>query len=286
MSPLTNALSSLLGWSYFVAWSVSFYPQMVLNYRRGSVEGLSLDFAVLNVFGFICYSSYILVLLLSESTQEEFRRRFGDNAPLPTLSDAAFAVHALAATVFTLGQAIQYLGIRSPAPHPSPAILIIRRGCIALFHSLSRVTRVFLAASLLILTGCALALPVLDTLYAAGMFKLLVSLGKYIPQLLLNRARRSTRGWSVTNVLLDLTGGVLSFTQLLVDAAAAGGIWLVWANPAKLGLGLTSLGFDALFIVQHYVLYTRVHNEEEVVVGNGVSALGRRPEEDTALLGQ
>lgn len=39
---LTNGLrilSDALGWSYFVLWSVSFYPQAILNYKRKSVEG-------------------------------------------------------------------------------------------------------------------------------------------------------------------------------------------------------------------------------------------------------
>lgn len=34
----------------------SFYPQALLNYRRKSVSGLSLDFLVLNPLGFACYS--------------------------------------------------------------------------------------------------------------------------------------------------------------------------------------------------------------------------------------
>lgn len=44
-------ISSFIGWSYFVMWSVSFYPQLVINYRRKSVAGISLDFLALNVAG-------------------------------------------------------------------------------------------------------------------------------------------------------------------------------------------------------------------------------------------
>lgn len=44
-----ETLSEVLGWSYFLAWSLSFWPQVQLNYRRKSVVGLSLDFPVLNV---------------------------------------------------------------------------------------------------------------------------------------------------------------------------------------------------------------------------------------------
>lgn len=37
---------------YFCAWSISFYPQAFLNWRRKSVAGLSLDFQLLNLLGF------------------------------------------------------------------------------------------------------------------------------------------------------------------------------------------------------------------------------------------
>lgn len=43
--------SLTVGWIYFVAWSVSFYPQLVINYKRKSVVGLSFDFMALNFMG-------------------------------------------------------------------------------------------------------------------------------------------------------------------------------------------------------------------------------------------
>jgi cystinosin len=48
--------SSLLGWIYAAAWSLSFWPQLILNARRKSVAGLSLDFLALNPLGFVCYT--------------------------------------------------------------------------------------------------------------------------------------------------------------------------------------------------------------------------------------
>jgi hypothetical protein len=38
----------------------------------------------------------------------------------------------------------------------------------------------------------------------------------YIPQIAMNHSRQSTEGWSIDNVLLDLSGGVLSLAQLLI----------------------------------------------------------------------
>ena len=83
--------SEVIGWVYFVAWSVSFYPQIIVNFRRKryallgdskievhtfreyrfeniecvlkvfffcSVAGLSFDFLALNITGFLCYTIF------------------------------------------------------------------------------------------------------------------------------------------------------------------------------------------------------------------------------------
>jgi hypothetical protein len=44
-----STLSALLGWAYFSAWSLSFYPQVWYNYQRQSVVGLSFDYQLLNI---------------------------------------------------------------------------------------------------------------------------------------------------------------------------------------------------------------------------------------------
>lgn len=59
----------------------------------------------------------------------------------------------------------------------------------------------------------------LPQIYTLQYCKLLISLTKYIPQALLNYRLKSTVGWSIENILLDLTGGILSLAQLLVDAS-------------------------------------------------------------------
>ncbi|KAJ2616616.1 hypothetical protein H4S08_000698 [Coemansia sp. RSA 1365] len=79
---------------------------------------------------------------------------------------------------------------------------------------------------------------------------------KYIPQTWINYCRKSTVGWSIHNIILDFTGGILSFSQLILDAARSGNVAEAFGNPVKLGLGLVSIGFDLMFMLQHYILYT------------------------------
>jgi uncharacterized protein with PQ loop repeat len=93
---LAHAVSRLLGWCYFTCWSVSFYPQILLNTRRRSVTGLSLDFCTINVLGFLCYTVSSILFLFSPIVRNEYARRHPD-APEPTVrwNDLAFAVSTL-----------------------------------------------------------------------------------------------------------------------------------------------------------------------------------------------
>ena len=80
---------------------------------------------------------------------------------------------------------------------------------------------------------------------------------KYTPQALLNYRRQCTVGWSIDNILLDFTGGLLSLGQSLLDNGVKGQ-WaqIMGGNPAKFCLGFASMIFDIVFMVQHYGLYS------------------------------
>lgn len=95
-------------------------------------------------------------------------------------------------------------------------------------------------------------------MYTFSYVKLLITIVKYVPQAWLNYKRKSTDGWRIEMILLDFTGGVLSFIQLLLDSSFAQDWSGVTGNPAKLLLSNVSIVFDLLFMVQHYVLYRDV----------------------------
>lgn len=93
-----------------------------------------------------------------------------------------------------------------------------------------------------------------------SLAKVLLTISKYVPQALSHARLRSTRGFSIAQVLLDTAGGAFSLAQLLLDSYGSGGGWAGVAtaladNPGKLGLAGVSLVFDAVFVGQHYVLY-------------------------------
>lgn len=53
------------------------------------------------------------------------------------------------------------------------------------------------------------------------------------PQIALNYQRKSTRGFAIAVILLDVAGGLLSFAQLGVDAVIVGSWWAVAGDPGK-----------------------------------------------------
>lgn len=86
---------------------------------------------------------------------------------------------------------------------------------------------------------------------------------KYIPQAWANYQRKSTAGWSINQILLDVTGGVLSIAQLVIDSSLQSDWSGITGNPVKLGLANVSIVFDVVFMVQHYVLYKGNKLEED-----------------------
>jgi cystinosin len=71
-SQIVSIFIQIVGWIYFFAWSISFYPQIILNFRRRSVLGLNFDFLALNLLGHSCYAIYNISLYTSHDIQQEY----------------------------------------------------------------------------------------------------------------------------------------------------------------------------------------------------------------------
>uniref|UniRef100_A0A383VDK0 Cystinosin n=1 Tax=Tetradesmus obliquus TaxID=3088 RepID=A0A383VDK0_TETOB len=244
LPPPYDKLSSLVGWTYFLLWSVSFYPQLLSNCRRQSVEGLSLDFLAMNVAGFGCYTVFNLALAFAPQVQQEYAARFSQGTGAPVeLNDVFFAVHAFMLSLLMALQCSCYERGSQRVHFGTWLGLGLALGAAA-------------AAALhmqLHGEGPEYRLTWLDLAYYCSYVKMGVTLIKFVPQVQMNAARRSTAGWSLDNVLLDLGGGILSIGQLLLSCLTLEEWSLITGNPVKLGLGLTSIGFDCVFVLQHLV---------------------------------
>eukprot|EP00095_Tigriopus_kingsejongensis_P008305 maker-scaffold871_size86487-snap-gene-0.21 protein:Tk08305 transcript:maker-scaffold871_size86487-snap-gene-0.21-mRNA-1 annotation:"unknown" len=234
-----NDLSFVVGWLYFVAWSVSFYPQIYENWKTKSVVGLNFDFLALNVVGFLLYSIFNLGLYTIQPVQDEYYARHPTGINPVQLNDVIFAVHAVLACLVTIGQCLAYERAQQTVSRTCRGILLLMGVVVLLSLILSFSQKLFW----------------LDFLYVCSYVKLGITLIKYVPQAYMNFKRKSTQGWSIGNILLDFTGGSLSITQMLILAYNNDDWSSIFGDPTKFGLGFFSILFDVFFMLQHYVFY-------------------------------
>jgi cystinosin len=234
-------VSVVVGWIYFVAWSISFYPQMYENWKRKSVVGLNFDFIALNLIGFILYSMFNVGLWIPEIEKDYSARNPRGLNPVQ-LNDIFFSIHAVFATLITVTQCYFYEKGDQQVSRTAKSIIS--------FYGL-------LIAILLVLVYLQ-KIVWLDFLYYCSYIKLTITLIKYIPQAVMNYKRKSTIGWSIGNIFLDFTGGLLSILQMIINAYNYNDWASVFGDPTKFGLGLLSVIFDILFFLQHYVFYRYV----------------------------
>ncbi|CAH2075528.1 unnamed protein product, partial [Iphiclides podalirius] len=234
-----SIISYIMGWIYFAAWSVSFYPQIYINFKRKSVVGLNFDFLALNIMGFTMYSLFNCGLYFSKAIQDEYLSRHPRSVNPVQLNDVFFSLHAAFATLVTITQCYLY-------ERDDQRVSMTGRGILSGF-----VVVVIVTAGL----GAGGQIEWLDFLYGCSYIKLCITLIKYVPQAYMNYKRKSTVGWSIGNIFLDFVGGFLSILQMALNAYNYNDWISFFGDATKFGLGLFSLVFDVFFILQHYVFY-------------------------------
>lgn len=240
-SEALRLLDVVIGWLYFVAWSISFYPQILENYRRKSVVGLNFDFLALNLTGFVAYSLFNIGMLWIPTVKEEYLVQYPDGVNPVSLNDAGFSLHAIFACLVVITQCVIY---ERGGQHVSVPAWVLQAAA-------------WLFALAYLVSAAVHAVSWLQFLNGFSYIKLVITLVKYMPQAYMNYQRKSTEGWSIGNVLLDLTGGTLSLAQMFIRSYNNDEWTLIFGDFTKFGLGLFSVLFDLLFIVQHYCLYRR-----------------------------
>ncbi|XP_077266204.1 lysosomal cystine transporter cystinosin isoform X1 [Temnothorax americanus] len=232
-------IGAVVGWIYFVAWSVSFYPQIRINYKRKSVVGLNFDFLSLNLVGFIMYALFNCGLYWVPEIENQYFDRYPKGLNPVQINDIFFSLHAVFATAVTVGQCFIY-EIGNQRVSTTARII---HGIFAIFILIS------------LILSFVKTIQWLDFLYYCSYVKLSITLIKYVPQAFYNYKRKSTVGWSIGNIFLDFTGGILSMLQMILNAYNYDDWESIFGDPTKFGLGFFSVAFDIFFIIQHYVLY-------------------------------
>lgn len=200
--------SSVIGYTYTIFWCGSFYPQVVLNFKRKSTEGLSNDFSVINFVGFLCYATYVCCFYWSEGVQQMYRERHQELTPENELkpasnakitvqsNDVAFALHSVILSAVLLMQVAWYRrpldDFSSPHGHSSisvPVMMFILAvfSFVLTYAFLVKVVHEGTAKENVWIANISWDyLNWLDFLYFLSMIKVIITIIKYIPQVALN----------------------------------------------------------------------------------------------------
>lgn len=272
---------SIVGWMYFVAWSASFYFQVILNYQRKSVIGLNFDFLALNLLGFSCYSIYNFALMFSREVRKDYYQRYMYKRIPVEWNDLFFALHAFLLTLVTVVQCFIYevspneLSLNEGiSTETSNRIAFSLTTCQRGEQRVSTPAKSFMVITSIIGAGLYITylfsgFSILDVVLYLSYVKLAITVIKYTPQAYMNYKRKATTGWSINNILLDFTGGVLSIAQMFFLAYNYDDWTSIFGNFTKFGLGAISISFDIIFVIQHYVLYKQ-NNEQLETSGESI----------------
>ncbi|KAG6516197.1 hypothetical protein ZIOFF_026646 [Zingiber officinale] len=189
-------------------------------------------------------------------------------------NDVAFSIHAVALTAFTLFQVLIY-DVSNPFLNDNMSFeseqYILAKTFLALAYLCIQRNTSYHDGNQVYPTGFRIHLHL-----KAMNCQLLVDIKKFSRSSLvafMNFQRKSTVGWSIGNILLDLVGGLLNFAQM-GTFFSADTLVNFYGNIGKTLLSVEVVLFDALFILQHYVFYpVKDENDPTTLEENATSSL-------------
>lgn len=244
--------SAFLGWVYLFCWSFCNLPQFLLIQKRRSVAGFSITFQVLNMIGFLWYFIYMLYGYIYQSNHPNVTKSI-------VWQDFAWCGATLIVVYGIAIQCVVYRHTITEKIHPFYQISIISIFAITFYNLLL----VFLGLLPIFSTGSSPngSADAYSFMHFLGYVKSYISFIKYTPQIFLNCKNQSTTGFSILQIILDVTGAVTSFGQSLLNAYinphsdGTPDFDTVIGNIPKLLLSLESVFFCTILLIQHYWIY-------------------------------
>ncbi|ODV87584.1 hypothetical protein CANARDRAFT_97920 [[Candida] arabinofermentans NRRL YB-2248] len=250
-----SKLAELCSWAYAIVWSFSFYPIIYLLISIKSSDSISFDYILLNILGYLCYTTSIYLQLFNQTVINQFKLRFHGNLPLLSIADVAYSVHGLMLNLLLCSQILygnKIWGFKNKR---------------VTFRS-SRLTNITYGAFLIFCLYHWLNAEnkhqFLEFALQLSYFKMWISFVKYLPQVMHNRKRKSMYGISKLQIFMDLSGCFFATTELVLKNKGSL-LELISSNTGKLGIILVTFTFDVVYLAQ-FRIYT--HTDPDNIIKN------------------
>lgn len=236
-------LTTACGWIYAIVWGLSFYPALYLNYTLKTSDSVSLDYIFLNIVGYLCYSVSLWLQLYSDNVIAQFMVNFDGRRPILSGADLFYAFHGLFILLVLLSQIVygeRLWSFQNDRTH----------------FRLHRLTKMVFVLIFVFLFGSWLSgdqkFKLLTFALNLAFFKIIISLIKYIPQVMHNYRRKSMYGVSRLQLSLDVTGAVFCMLEFVLKNDLPI-VEAIHANRGKVGITTVTFIFAAVFWYQIWI---------------------------------
>jgi cystinosin len=195
LSPGAQRISSVMGWTYFFCWAISFWPQVVTNYYNETTHGLATDKYIYDLVGFAALSIYECSMFFDKSTRRDYAEQHHGELPEVEINDVWFALHSLMLTFIVIYQILIYDGFSNPPKRINQWI----SGLLTIAAIIFFIAYNFWSTVVPLFSW-------LNWLYVLSTVKVIITCLKFLPQVMLNYERKATRGWNIYGTFLDLSG--------------------------------------------------------------------------------
>ena len=225
--------NEVVGWVGICLWTLGFIMKSYVIYKTKTGDGVSMDYLFMNWTAFYFYLSYTIYGHFYNASYSHQVHT----------TDFVFTCFSMFMVSFEVVQIFYY-------PRKKNTVRYLPFGI---------TTLIIIAVGV-----CCFQLPTNDAFKQMGNAKIVQTNLRAFPQIYQNWFRKSTRGWSMVAVFQDLFGGILSLCQMVIDCFIQGpSLFLQNLNVPKLALGIMSIVYDAVYLIQHYGLGYRYGDRNE-----------------------
>ncbi|XP_028216563.1 cystinosin homolog [Glycine soja] len=183
---------------------------MIIGGARGKnkyeILRLSLDYEILNFTKQWSYLIYNASLFFSPAIQKQYFEKYGYGQMIPVAAnDVAFSIHSVILNLIILSQISMFERGNQKFSNYAIAIVVVVWFSVAVCFFIALHSQSWLWL-----------ISIFNTIQAVMI------LIKYFPQAFMNFLRKSTDGFSIGSVLLDFSGGVFNYSQMLVQSKDQG----------------------------------------------------------------